>query len=209
VSRYYRRRARRRRQGHAVLQPRGAAAGLAHARQRCAVPCHGLRGGTAPGDCADDDGGRGGDRRGLDLSFVPAARGLTRVLLAGEDISEAIRSEPAAPWRHVAAMTAVRAALLERQRRFAQPAGTGRRRARHGDRGVPPRRPENLPHGERARSRARGAPASVAGPGESVTLARLLETIEERDARDRNRAVTPRWCRPTTPYSRRQHGHER
>jgi cytidylate kinase len=50
-----------------------------------------------------------------------------------------------------------------------------------------------------ARARAERRLLQLKGRGESATLARLLETIEERDARDRNRADLARWCPLTMP----------
>jgi cytidylate kinase len=90
----------------------------------------------------------------------------------------------------VAALPAVRAALLERQRRFAQPPGLvadGR------DMGtvVFPAAPLKIFLTASARARAERRLLQLKGRGESATLARLLETIEERDARDRNRATSP------------------
>lgn len=127
----------------------------------------------------------------LDVAFVPAAGGLTRVVLAGEDITEAIRTEDCgALASRVAAMTAVRAALLDRQRRFARPPGLvadGR------DMGtvVFPLAKLKVFLTASAETRARRRQEQLLAQGESVSLRALLETIEERDARDRNRAASP------------------
>jgi cytidylate kinase len=127
----------------------------------------------------------------LDVTFVPAPGGLTRVLLAGEDITEAIRTEQCgALASRVAAMTAVRAALLDRQRRFAQPPGLvadGR------DMGtvVFPSAALKIFLTASAEIRARRRQAQLLSQGESVSLRALLQTIEERDARDRSRAASP------------------
>jgi cytidylate kinase len=127
----------------------------------------------------------------LDLSFRPAANGLTAALLDGADISARLRDERCGEAASiVAALPAVRAALLERQRRFAQPPGLvadGR------DMGtvVFPAAPLKIFLTASARARAERRLLQLKGRGESATLARLLETIEERDARDRNRATSP------------------
>lgn len=129
--------------------------------------------------------------RGLKLNFVPAAEGLTQVLLDGEDISLAIRTEScSAAASKVAAMAEVRAALLERQRQMAIAPGLvadGR------DMGtvVFPDAPLKIFLTASAEARAKRRHLQLMEKGESVTLARLLETIEERDARDRNRLESP------------------
>ncbi len=129
--------------------------------------------------------------RHLKLSFVPAAEGLTQVLLDGRDISLAIRSEAcSAAASKVAAMGEVRAALLSRQREMAIAPGLvadGR------DMGtvVFPAAPLKIFLTASAEARAERRHRQLMAKGESVTLARLLETIEERDARDRNRAESP------------------
>jgi cytidylate kinase len=125
------------------------------------------------------------------LKFVPAAEGLTQVLLNGEDISLAIRTEScSAAASQVAAMGGVRAALLERQRQMAMAPGLvadGR------DMGtvVFPDAPLKIFLTASAEARAERRHLQLMEKGESVTLARLLETIEERDARDRNREESP------------------
>lgn len=127
----------------------------------------------------------------LDVAFLPAAGGLTRVVLAGRDITDAIRTEDCgALASRVAAMTEVREALLDRQRRFAHPPGLvadGR------DMGtvVFPGAELKIFLTASAEIRARRRQEQLLAQGESVSLPRLLETIEERDARDRNRAVAP------------------
>ncbi|WOJ94870.1 (d)CMP kinase [Congregibacter variabilis] len=129
--------------------------------------------------------------RSLKLSFIPAAEGLTQVLLDGEDISAAIRTESCgAAASKVAAMGEVRAALLERQRQMAIAPGLvadGR------DMGtvVFPAAPLKIFLTASAEARAERRYLQLMEKGESVTLARLLETIEERDSRDRNRVESP------------------
>jgi cytidylate kinase len=84
----------------------------------------------------------------------------------------------------------VRAALLDRQRQMAQPPGLvadGR------DMGtvVFPDAPLKIFLTATAEARAERRYRQLMDKGESGTLARLLETIQERDARDINRAESP------------------
>ncbi|MEM1188633.1 MAG: (d)CMP kinase [Pseudomonadota bacterium] len=127
----------------------------------------------------------------LDVGFIPAAEGLTRVMLADTDITDAIRTEDCgALASKVAAMQPVRAALLDRQRRFASPPGLvadGR------DMGtvVFPAADLKIFLTASPSARALRRQQQLLAQGESVSLPRLLETIEERDARDRNRSDSP------------------
>lgn len=127
----------------------------------------------------------------LDVNFVPAPAGLTKVLLGDTDITTAIRTEVCgAAASKVAAMGAVRAALLERQRAMAKAPGLvadGR------DMGtvVFPAADLKVFLTASAEARAQRRHAQLLEKGESVTLARLLETIEDRDARDRSRSESP------------------
>ena len=128
---------------------------------------------------------------GLDVDFQPAAEGLTRVLLKGEDISAAIRTEACgAAASRVAAMRCLRDALRERQRALALAPGLvadGR------DMGtvVFPDAPLKIYLTASVRARAQRRRAQLLARGESATLARLLEAIKTRDARDRNRQASP------------------
>ncbi|MEO1080461.1 MAG: (d)CMP kinase [Pseudomonadota bacterium] len=127
----------------------------------------------------------------LDVGFIPAAEGLTRVMLADKDITDAIRTEDCgALASKVAAMQPVRAALLDRQRRFASAPGLvadGR------DMGtvVFPAADLKIFLTASPSARALRRQQQLLAQGESVSLPRLLETIEERDARDRNRSDSP------------------
>jgi len=138
-----------------------------------------------------DEGALVSIAEGLDVEFLPAAEGLTRVVLAGRDITDAIRTETCGnKASQVAAMESVRAALLDRQRRMARAPGLvadGR------DMGtvVFPEASLKIFLTASAEARAKRRQAQLLARGESATLARLLETIEERDARDRNRAASP------------------
>ena len=125
------------------------------------------------------------------VPIVAAAEGLTRVLLKGEDISAAIRTEACgAAASRVAAMCSVRDALRERQRALALAPGLvadGR------DMGtvVFPDAPLKIYLTASVRARAQRRRAQLLARDESATLARLLEAIKTRDARDRNRQASP------------------
>ncbi len=129
--------------------------------------------------------------RHLDVSFELDDRGEVRVAYKGRDVSAAIRTEEGGRGAStVAAIPAVRAALLERQRDFRQPPGLvadGR------DMGtvVFPAAPLKFFLTASAEERAQRRYKQLISKGESVSLARLLQDIEERDARDSTRAVSP------------------
>jgi cytidylate kinase len=129
--------------------------------------------------------------RHLDVSFSAAASGEILVAYRGRDVSRAIRTEEGGRGAStVAAIPAVREALLARQREFRRPPGLvadGR------DMGTVVFPDATLKFfltasaGERARRRFR----QLSEKGESVSLEQLVADIEERDARDRNREVSP------------------
>ncbi|MFK7829268.1 MAG: (d)CMP kinase [Congregibacter sp.] len=127
----------------------------------------------------------------LNVSFLPAAGGLTRVVLDGDDISLQIRTEACgAAASNVAALRGVRQALLERQRQMAVLPGLvadGR------DMGtvVFPNAALKIYLTASARARAERRRRQLKDSGGGDTLARLLETIEERDERDQNRSESP------------------
>jgi cytidylate kinase len=113
------------------------------------------------------------------------------ILLGGEDISAAIRSEEAGmAASKVAAQPEVRAALLARQRGFRQPPGLvadGR------DMGtvVFPDAPLKVFLTASAGERARRRHKQLSEKGIDAMLPVLLREIEERDLRDRTRSVAP------------------
>jgi cytidylate kinase len=113
------------------------------------------------------------------------------ILLGGEDISAAIRSEEAGmAASKVAAQPEVRAALLARQRGFRQPPGLvadGR------DMGtvVFPDAPLKVFLTASAGERARRRHKQLSEKGIDAMLSVLLREIEERDLRDRTRSVAP------------------
>ncbi|MDC9597430.1 (d)CMP kinase [Xenorhabdus anantnagensis] len=126
----------------------------------------------------------------LDVRFVPA-NGKLRVILEGEDVSNEIRTETVG---NTASQTAtfprVREALLRRQRAFRVAPGLiadGR------DMGtvVFPDAPVKIFLDASAEERAHRRMLQLQENGFSVNFDRLLSEIQERDFRDRNRAVAP------------------
>jgi len=128
----------------------------------------------------------------LDVEFV-ADEGAEEmvVLLEGEDVTLELRTETCGNGASkVAALPAVRAALLERQRAFAQSPGLiadGR------DMGtvVFPGAVVKIFLTASAEERARRRYNQLKDKGLGVTMRNLLEEIAERDERDRNRAASP------------------
>lgn len=139
----------------------------------------------------DDHRGVAELARYLDVSFEAAASGEIMVAYKGQDVSRAIRTEEGGRGAStVAAIPAVRAALLDRQREFLTAPGLvadGR------DMGtvVFPDAPLKFFLTASAQERAQRRYQQLIEKGESVNLPRLLEDIQERDARDRNRAISP------------------
>ncbi len=128
---------------------------------------------------------------GMDVTFAVRPDGSERVLLDGSDVTEAIRTEEAGMGAsRVAAWPAVRTALLERQRGFAQPPGLvadGR------DMGttVFPAAPLKIFLTATADERARRRHNQLKDKGSAVSLAALSREIAERDRQDSTRAVSP------------------
>ncbi len=129
--------------------------------------------------------------RHLDVSFTTAADGEVLVACKGVDVSRAIRTEEGGRGAStVAAIPEVRQALLKRQREFRRAPGLvadGR------DMGtvVFPDAPLKFFLTASAEERALRRYKQLIAKGESVSLPRLLEDIEERDARDSSREVSP------------------
>lgn len=129
--------------------------------------------------------------RHLAVEFLTDEQGEVRAIYKGQDISRAIRTEAGGRGAStVGAIPAVREALLGRQRDFLQSPGLvadGR------DMGtvVFPQASAKFYLTASAEVRAQRRYQQLANKGESVSLPRLLEDIEERDARDRNRTVAP------------------
>ncbi|CDG17271.1 (d)CMP kinase [Xenorhabdus doucetiae] len=126
----------------------------------------------------------------LDVRFVPE-NGKLRVILEGEDVSNEIRTETVGNTASQAAtFPRVREALLRRQRAFRIAPGLiadGR------DMGtiVFPDAPVKIFLDASAQERARRRMLQLQEKGFSVNFENLLSEIQERDFRDRNRAVAP------------------
>jgi cytidylate kinase len=140
-------------------------------------------------DDADRDGLIALSRR-LPLSFRPGVDGI-EVLLDGRPVSENLRSEPVSVMASkVAAIPEIRAALLDLQRDCRQPPGLvadGR------DMGtvVFPDAPVKVFLEASVEERAQRRYKQLKEKGEPVILARLFRDMQERDRRDRERAVAP------------------
>ena len=128
--------------------------------------------------------------RSLDVRFQSGGDGV-RVWLGDSDVTTVIRTEAGGRGAsEVAVHVEAREALLLRQRELARLPGLiadGR------DMGtvVFPDAPLKIFLTASAEARAERRLLQLQGMGESVSLARLLADIEERDARDRNRAASP------------------
>ncbi len=128
--------------------------------------------------------------RQLDVAFVPTGAGVS-VFLGGQDVSLPIRTEDGGrDASKVALLPAVREALLHRQRELAVLPGLvadGR------DMGtvVFPTSPLKIFLTASAKVRAERRFHQLQGQGQSVSLARLLSDIEERDRRDKSRSASP------------------
>ncbi len=130
--------------------------------------------------------------RELDVSFLPGEAGEpTRVMLAGEDVSHALRLESTGELAsQVAVVGDVRDALLQRQRDFQSMPGLiadGR------DMGtvVFPEATLKIYLTASAEERARRRYNQLKAKGEDVKMPALLKDIQARDDRDMNRAVAP------------------
>jgi len=126
----------------------------------------------------------------LDVAF-PVEDGQPRILLEGEDVGQQIRTEQAGERAsQVAALPAVRQALLQRQRDFSQAPGLvadGR------DMGtvVFPDAPLKIFLDASAEERARRRFRQLRDAGKPAKLDGLCAEIRARDLRDRERATAP------------------
>jgi len=139
-----------------------------------------------------DDADRLADiARRLDVRFGVADDGEESILLDGEEVSRRIRTEEAgAGASAVAAIAAVREALLTRQRAFRQLPGLvadGRDMGTH----VFPDAPLKVYLTASAEERAKRRHKQLKDKGLDVSLAALSRDIEDRDRRDSERSVAP------------------
>jgi CMP/dCMP kinase len=129
--------------------------------------------------------------RHLEVAFSLAANGEMLVAYKGLDVTAAIRTEEGGRGAStVAAIPAVREALLQRQRKFKQPPGLvadGRDMGTVVFSDAPLKFFLTASVSERAERRYK----QLIAKGESVSLARLLEDIRERDDRDSSRRISP------------------
>lgn len=128
----------------------------------------------------------------IDITFAVSSEGsFPKVILEGEDVSRLIRTESAgAEASTVAAIPAVRSALLQRQRAFACEPGLvadGR------DMGtvVFPDAEVKVFLTAAPEVRAERRYNQLIGKGETVSLADLVEKVRARDEQDQNRLVSP------------------
>jgi len=150
----------------------------------------GLAGSRAGLDPADEPG-HAAIAAAMDVRFGTGPGGGEAVWLAGEEVTDAIRTELAGSLAsRVASIPAVRAALVGRQRRFAAPPGLvadGR------DMGsvIFPQALLKVFLTASAEERAARRHKQLKDKGLNVSLAGLSREIAERDQRDSTRAVSP------------------
>ena len=129
--------------------------------------------------------------RNLDIEFIPNENGVVETILEGINVSKAIRSESAGEAAsQVASIIEVREALLQRQRDFAQAPGLvcdGR------DMGtvVFPNASLKIYLTASAEVRAQRRLKQLKDHGLNANLAALIEEIQDRDYRDKNREHAP------------------
>lgn len=126
----------------------------------------------------------------LDIQFVTNEAGVS-VLLDGEDVSKVIRTERVGEFASkVAAIPALRTALLERQHAFAQAPGLvadGRDMATT----IFPNAQAKIYLTASAQSRAERRVNQLQAMGVDVKINDILANIEARDKRDMERTVAP------------------
>ncbi|MGQ7242443.1 (d)CMP kinase [Salinicola sp. V024] len=142
------------------------------------------------GVAVDDARALSEQAQNLDVVFA-VENGAMQILLEGDDVTQAIRSEGVgSAASQVAALPPVREALLQRQRDFRQAPGLvadGR------DMGtvVFPDASLKIYLTASAKERARRRLLQLQQAGEDARLSTLLKEIQARDARDMQRAVAP------------------
>jgi cytidylate kinase len=126
----------------------------------------------------------------LDIVFKTTETGTT-ILLDGEDVTQTIRTERVGEFASkVAAIPALRAALVERQHAFAQMPGLvadGRDMATS----IFPQAQAKIYLTASAESRAARRVKQLQGMGLDVKISDILANIQARDKRDMERAVAP------------------
>jgi cytidylate kinase len=147
--------------------------------------------GANRGLAADDEAGHAEVAAGLDARFESDPQGHERVLLDGRDVTRDLRTEEAgAAASRVAAMPAVRTALLARQRGFAAAPGLvadGRDMGTVVFTGAPVKVYLTASAEERAQRRYK----QLKEKGLPANLADLSQEILQRDRRDSTRPVAP------------------
>jgi CMP/dCMP kinase len=147
--------------------------------------------GSVQGLEPNDSGGHARLAERMNVVFTADTAGNERIMLDGREVSAALRTESAgAGASRVAAWPAVRAALLDRQRAFADPPGLiadGR------DMGtvVFPQAALKIFLTASAEERARRRYNQLKEKDSGVSLAALSLEIAERDRRDSTRSVAP------------------
>lgn len=139
----------------------------------------------------EDEGEVAAVAAGLEVEFAVGAEGAMRTILAGEEVGTVIRSEASGnAASRVAALAAVRAALLQRQRDFRRFPGLiadGRDMGTvvFSDAGL------KLFLTAGAEERARRRYKQLRENGMDANLKNLVDEITERDVRDAQRSVAP------------------
>lgn len=180
--------------------PSGAGKGAVSARVAAALGWHALDSGAVYRSVAlaaleggvdtADESGLVRLCRNLDLAFRPGEDGI-EAFLDGRHLGDALRAEAVGvASSQVASVPAVRAALLDLQRAFRRPPGLvadGR------DMGtvVFPDAPVKVFLDASVAERARRRYKQLKEKGEDVIFDRLINDLQERDRRDRERAVSP------------------
>jgi len=129
--------------------------------------------------------------RGMDIRMAPAA-GRVCVLLAGQDVTDEIRTEAvSANTRHAAASAAVRVVLVELQRRLGRQLGNFVTEGRDQGSVVFPEADVKFYLDARPAERARRRCEELQSHGQQADYDAVLEAIVRRDRLDSGRAVGP------------------
>lgn len=143
------------------------------------------------GIALDDEAALADLAQNMELEFLPQDSAPVKVLLNGKDLGDALRTEMAGEAASkVAALPGVRQALLAKQRAFREPPGLvtdGR------DMGttVFPTAVCKIFLTASPEARAQRRHKQLMEKGFDVNLPRLLQDIQERDARDSRRSASP------------------